>query len=69
MFMEKIIIYQYLRVILFVDFSGENLLDVDFLDDFLMESLFLSGDEYNQDFDLINFEEFQDEDDVFNEIV
>lgn len=34
-----------------------------------MESLLLSGDEYNQDFDSTSFEEFQEEDDALNEIV
>lgn len=52
-----------------VDLSGENLSDVEFLDDSSTESLLLSGDEYNQDFDSTNFEESQDEDDALNEIV
>ncbi|OBS65248.1 hypothetical protein A6R68_22624, partial [Neotoma lepida] len=43
--------------------------DVEFLDDSSTESLLLSGDEYNQDFDSTNFEESQDEDDAINEIV
>lgn len=46
-----------------------DLSDVDFLDDSSTESLLLSGDEYNQDFDSTNFEESQDEDDTLNEIV
>ncbi|XP_078209286.1 PHD finger protein 20-like protein 1 isoform X19 [Callithrix jacchus] len=69
MFMEKTTTYQYPRAILSVDLSGENLSDVDFLDDSSTESLLLSGDEYNQDFDSTNFEESQDEDDALNEIV
>ncbi|XP_033699178.1 PHD finger protein 20-like protein 1 isoform X7 [Delphinus delphis] len=69
MFTEKNTTYQYPRAILSVDLSGENLSDVDFLDDSSTESLLLSGDEYNQDFDSTNFEESQDEDDALNEIV
>uniref|UniRef100_A0A8C3I8D5 PHD finger protein 20-like protein 1 n=1 Tax=Chrysemys picta bellii TaxID=8478 RepID=A0A8C3I8D5_CHRPI len=46
-----------------------NLSDVEFLDDSSTESLLLSGDEYNQDFDSTNFEESQDEEDALNEIV
>lgn len=46
-----------------------DLTDVEFLDDSSTESLLLSGDEYNQDFDSTNFEESQDEDDALNEIV
>ncbi|XP_021510797.1 PHD finger protein 20-like protein 1 isoform X6 [Meriones unguiculatus] len=68
-FMEKTTTYQYPRAILSVDLSGENLSDVEFLDDSSTESLLLSGDEYNQDFDSTNFEESQDEDDALNEIV
>ncbi|ERE63011.1 PHD finger protein 20 [Cricetulus griseus] len=68
-FMEKTTAYQYPRAILSVDLSGENLSDVEFLDDSSTESLLLSGDEYNQDFDSTNFEESQDEDDAMNEIV
>ncbi|XP_051015543.1 PHD finger protein 20-like protein 1 isoform X5 [Acomys russatus] len=68
-FMEKTSTYQYPRAILSVDLSGENLSDVEFLDDSSTESLLLSGDEYNQDFDSTNFEESQDEDDALNEIV
>lgn len=67
--MEKTTTYQYPRAILSVDLSGENLSDVEFLDDSSTESLLLSGDEYNQDFDSTNFEESQDEDDALNEIV
>ncbi|XP_062347807.1 PHD finger protein 20-like protein 1 isoform X4 [Cinclus cinclus] len=69
MFSEKNSSYQYPRAILSVDLSGENLSDVEFLDDSSTESLLLSGDEYNQDFDSTNFEESQDEDDALNEIV
>ncbi|XP_062935551.1 PHD finger protein 20-like protein 1 isoform X4 [Cynocephalus volans] len=69
MFTEKTTTYQYPRAILSVDLSGENLSDVEFLDDSSTESLLLSGDEYNQDFDSTNFEESQDEDDALNEIV
>ncbi|XP_029325939.1 PHD finger protein 20-like protein 1 isoform X3 [Mus caroli] len=68
-FTEKTTTYQYPRAILSVDLSGENLSDVEFLDDSSTESLLLSGDEYNQDFDSTNFEESQDEDDAVNEIV
>lgn len=42
---------------------------MEFLDDSSTESLLLSGDEYNQDFDSTNFEESQDEEDTLNEIV
>ncbi|KAM6215067.1 PHD finger protein 20-like protein 1 [Rhynchocyon petersi] len=69
MFTEKSTAYQYPRAILSVDLSGENLSDMEFLDDSSTESLLLSGDEYNQDFDSTNFEESQDEDDAINEIV
>lgn len=69
MFTEKNTAFQYPRAILSVDLSGENLTDVEFLDDSSTESLLLSGDEYNQDFDSTNFEESQDEDDALNEIV
>ncbi|XP_008841405.1 PHD finger protein 20-like protein 1 isoform X2 [Nannospalax galili] len=68
-FTEKTTTYQYPRAILSVDLSGENLSDMEFLDDSSTESLLLSGDEYNQDFDSTNFEESQDEDDALNEIV
>ncbi|XP_048364005.1 PHD finger protein 20-like protein 1 isoform X2 [Sphaerodactylus townsendi] len=67
--MEKNTSYQYPRAILSVDLSGENLSDMEFLDDSSTESLLLSGDEYNQDFDSTNFEESQDEEDTLNEIV
>nr|XP_008106385.1 PREDICTED: PHD finger protein 20-like protein 1 isoform X3 [Anolis carolinensis] len=66
---EKNISYPFPRAILSVDLSGENLSDMEFLDDSSTESLLLSGDEYNQDFDSTNFEESQDEDDTLNEIV
>ncbi|XP_066479314.1 PHD finger protein 20-like protein 1 isoform X2 [Tiliqua scincoides] len=66
---EKNTSYQYPRAILSVDLSGENLSDMEFLDDSSTESLLLSGDEYNQDFDSTNFEESQDEEDSLNEIV
>uniref|UniRef100_A0A8D0HYI3 PHD finger protein 20-like protein 1 n=1 Tax=Sus scrofa TaxID=9823 RepID=A0A8D0HYI3_PIG len=46
-----------------------DLSDMEFLDDSSTESLLLSGDEYNQDFDSTNFEESQDEEDALNEIV
>lgn len=69
MFTEKNTTYQYPRAILSVDLSGENLSDMEFLDDSSTESLLLSGDEYNQDFDSTNFEESQDEEDALNEIV
>lgn len=69
MFTERNATYQYPRAILSVDLSGENLSDMEFLDDSSTESLLLSGDEYNQDFDSTNFEESQDEDDALNEIV
>ncbi|XP_063307114.1 PHD finger protein 20-like protein 1 [Pelobates fuscus] len=57
------------RAILSVDLTGENLSDMDLLDDSSTESLILSGDEYNQEFDSTNFEESQDEEDAINEIV
>uniref|UniRef100_A0A8C5SP88 PHD finger protein 20-like protein 1 n=1 Tax=Laticauda laticaudata TaxID=8630 RepID=A0A8C5SP88_LATLA len=66
---EKSTSYQYPRAILSVDLSGENLSDMEFLDDSSTESLLLSGDEYNQDFDSTNFEESQDEEDALNEVV
>ncbi|XP_038198635.1 PHD finger protein 20-like protein 1 isoform X2 [Arvicola amphibius] len=68
-FTDKTTAYQHPRAILSVDLGGENLSDVEFLDDSSTESLLLSGDEYNQDFDSTNFEESQDEDDAINEIV
>ncbi|XP_041102375.1 PHD finger protein 20-like protein 1 isoform X3 [Polyodon spathula] len=61
--------FQYPRAILTVDLTGENLSDIDFLEDSSTESLLLSGDEYNQDFDSFNLEDSQDEDDAANEIV
>ncbi|XP_058877483.1 PHD finger protein 20-like protein 1 isoform X1 [Acipenser ruthenus] len=61
--------FQYPRAILSVDLTGENLSDIDFLEDSSTESLLLSGDEYNQDFDSFNLEDSQDEDDAANEIV
>ncbi|XP_042317885.1 PHD finger protein 20-like protein 1 isoform X2 [Sceloporus undulatus] len=66
---EKNTPYQYPRAIISVDLSGENLSDMEFLEDSSTESLLLSGDEYNQDFDSTNFEDSQDEDDTINEIV
>ncbi|XP_023838770.1 PHD finger protein 20-like protein 1 isoform X2 [Salvelinus sp. IW2-2015] len=50
------------RAILSVDLTGENLSDIDFLEDSTTESLLFSGDEYNQDFDSLNMEDFQEED-------
>ncbi|MBN3287514.1 P20L1 protein, partial [Polyodon spathula] len=61
--------FQYPRAILSVDLTGENLSDIDFLEDSSTESLLLSGDEYNQDFDSFNLEDSQDEDDAASEIV
>ncbi|XP_051574530.1 PHD finger protein 20-like protein 1 isoform X3 [Myxocyprinus asiaticus] len=55
--------FQYPRAILSVDLTGENLSDIDFLEDSTTESLLFSGDEYNQDLDSIAMEDFQDEDD------
>ncbi|XP_078542867.1 PHD finger protein 20-like protein 1 isoform X2 [Lissotriton helveticus] len=69
MFTVKNTAYQFPRAIISVDLSGENLSDVEFLDNSSTESLLLSGDEYNQDFDSTNFEESQDEEDAINEIV
>ncbi|XP_051999355.1 PHD finger protein 20-like protein 1 isoform X4 [Xyrauchen texanus] len=61
---------QYPRAILSVDLTGENLSDIDFLEDSTTESLLFSGDEYNQELDSITMEDFQDEDDNgANEIV
>uniref|UniRef100_A0A8C7KLN9 PHD finger protein 20 like 1 n=1 Tax=Oncorhynchus kisutch TaxID=8019 RepID=A0A8C7KLN9_ONCKI len=54
--------YQYPRAILSVDLTGENLSDIEFLEDSTTESLLFSGDEYNQDFDSLNMEDFQEED-------
>ncbi|XP_076846659.1 PHD finger protein 20-like protein 1 isoform X2 [Brachyhypopomus gauderio] len=62
--------FQYPRAILSVDLTGENLSDVDFLEDSTTESLLFSGDEYNQDLDSLTMEDFQDEEeDSTNEIV
>uniref|UniRef100_A0A3B1IZS6 PHD finger protein 20-like protein 1 n=1 Tax=Astyanax mexicanus TaxID=7994 RepID=A0A3B1IZS6_ASTMX len=62
--------FQYPRAILSVDLTGENLSDIDFLEDSTTESLLFSGDEYNQDLDSITMEDFQDEEEVTaNEIV
>ncbi|XP_069076876.1 PHD finger protein 20-like protein 1 isoform X1 [Pleurodeles waltl] len=69
MFTVKNTANQFPRAIISVDLSGENLSDVQFLDNSSTESLLLSGDEYNQDFDSTNFEESQDEEDAINEIV
>ncbi|XP_053571344.1 PHD finger protein 20-like protein 1 isoform X2 [Bombina bombina] len=61
--------FQYPRAILSVDLTGENLSDMEILDDSSTESLIFSGDEYNQDFDSTNFEESQDEEVAINEVV
>ncbi|KAM4689498.1 PHD finger protein 20-like protein 1 isoform 2-T2 [Discoglossus pictus] len=61
--------FQFPRAILSVDLTGENLSDMEFLEDSSTESLILSGDEYNQDFDSTIFEESQDEEEAINEIV
>ncbi|XP_026855756.2 PHD finger protein 20-like protein 1 isoform X2 [Electrophorus electricus] len=62
--------FQYPRAILSVDLTGENLSDIDFLEDSTTESLLFSGDEYNQDLDSLTMEDFQDEEeDSANEIV
>ncbi|XP_028673959.1 PHD finger protein 20-like protein 1 isoform X1 [Erpetoichthys calabaricus] len=61
--------FLYPRAILSVDLTGENLSDIDFLEDSSTESLLLSGDEYNQEFDAFNVDDSQDEDDGSNEIV
>lgn len=61
--------FQFPCAILSVDLTGENLSDMEFLDDSSTESLILSGDEYNQEFDSTNFEESQDEEDGISEIV
>lgn len=42
---------------------------MDFLDNSSTESLILSGDEYNLEFDSTNFDESQDEEDAISEIV
>uniref|UniRef100_W5MKB6 PHD finger protein 20-like protein 1 n=1 Tax=Lepisosteus oculatus TaxID=7918 RepID=W5MKB6_LEPOC len=61
--------FQYPRAILSVDLTGENLSEIDFLEDSSTESLLLSGDEYNQDFDSLIMDDFQEEEDAANEIV
>ncbi|XP_075437990.1 PHD finger protein 20-like protein 1 isoform X6 [Ascaphus truei] len=61
--------FQFPRAILAVDLTGENVSDMEFLDDSSTESLIFSGDEYNQDFDSTNFEESQDDEEAINEIV
>ncbi|XP_030637330.1 PHD finger protein 20-like protein 1 [Chanos chanos] len=63
--------YQFPRAILSVDLTGENLSDIDYLEDSTTESLLFSGDEYNQDFDSLTMEDFQDEEEGggSNEIV
>ncbi|KAM8967305.1 PHD finger protein 20-like protein 1 [Pelodytes ibericus] len=61
--------FQFPRAILSVDLTGENLSDMELLDDSSTESLILSGDEYHQDFDSTNFDESQDEEEAINEIV
>ncbi|XP_036439547.1 PHD finger protein 20-like protein 1 isoform X1 [Colossoma macropomum] len=62
--------FQYPRAILSVDLTGENLSDIDFLEDSTTESLLFSGDEYNQDLDSLTMEDFQDEEiESTNEIV
>ncbi|KAG8545761.1 hypothetical protein GDO81_020376 [Engystomops pustulosus] len=60
--------FQFPCAILSVDLTGENLSDMEFLDS-STESLILSGDEYNQEFDSTNFEESQDEEEGVSEIV
>ncbi|XP_066434873.1 PHD finger protein 20-like protein 1 isoform X2 [Eleutherodactylus coqui] len=61
--------FQFPCAILSVDLTGENLSDMEFLDDSSTESLILSGDEYTQEFDSTNFEESQDEEEGISEIV
>ncbi|XP_036393902.1 PHD finger protein 20-like protein 1 isoform X1 [Megalops cyprinoides] len=61
--------FQYPRAILSVDLTGENLSDIDFLEDSTTESLLLSGEEYGQDLDSLTMDDFQEEDDDTNEIV
>ncbi|XP_018418580.1 PREDICTED: PHD finger protein 20-like protein 1 [Nanorana parkeri] len=61
--------FQFPRAILSVDLTGENFSDMEFFDDSSTESLILSGDEYNQEFDSTNFEESQDEEEAMSEIV
>ncbi|XP_063076423.1 PHD finger protein 20-like protein 1 isoform X2 [Engraulis encrasicolus] len=58
--------HNYPRAILSIDLTGENLSDIDFLEDSTTESLLLSGDEYTQDLDDFVDEE---EDAASNEIV
>ncbi|XP_040210920.1 PHD finger protein 20-like protein 1 isoform X1 [Rana temporaria] len=60
---------QFPRAILSVDLTGESFSEMDFLDDSSTESLILSGDEYNLEFDSTNFDESQDEEDAISEIV
>uniref|UniRef100_A0A8C9RJJ9 PHD finger protein 20 like 1 n=1 Tax=Scleropages formosus TaxID=113540 RepID=A0A8C9RJJ9_SCLFO len=59
---SKLTAFQYPRAILSVDLTGENLSDIDFLEDSSTESLFLSGDEYGQDLDSFTMDDFQEED-------
>ncbi|KAL0963539.1 hypothetical protein UPYG_G00307720 [Umbra pygmaea] len=63
--------FQYPRAILSVDLTGENLSDIDFLEDSTTESLLLSGDEYNQEVDSLTMEDFpeEEEEDGSQEIV
>ncbi|XP_040288059.1 PHD finger protein 20-like protein 1 isoform X2 [Bufo bufo] len=61
--------FQFPCAILSVDLTGENLSEMEFLEDSSTESLILSGDEYNQEFDSTNFEESQDEEEGVGEIV
>ncbi|XP_035286723.1 PHD finger protein 20-like protein 1 isoform X2 [Anguilla anguilla] len=61
--------FQYPRALLSVDLTGENLSDIDFLEDSTTESLLLSGEEYGQDLDSLTMDDFQEEDDDANEIV
>ncbi|XP_069588037.1 PHD finger protein 20-like protein 1 [Ranitomeya imitator] len=61
--------FQFPCAILSVDLTGETLSNMEFLDDSSTESLILSGDEYNQEFDSTNFEESQDEEEGAGEIV
>ncbi|KAJ8403150.1 hypothetical protein AAFF_G00360660 [Aldrovandia affinis] len=56
--------FQYPRAILSVDLTGENLSDVEFLEDSSTESLLLSGDEFGQDLDSLTMEDFQEEGDA-----
>ncbi|KAG7458203.1 hypothetical protein MATL_G00235700 [Megalops atlanticus] len=55
---------QYPRAILSVDLTGENLSDIDFLEDSSTESLFLSGDDCSQDLDSLSIDDFQEEGDT-----